>query len=267
MAEFIELQDEEGNANNITEVQQAEPTEQVDNSEQVEQQVPELPEKYRGKSIEDIVRMHQESEKLIGRQAQEVGESRRLLDEIIKQQLTTKKDTQQPEESQDIEWFEDPQKAVSKAVENNPTLKQLKEFQAQQVAIQAVQTLQSSYPNYQEIVASPDFQDWVRASKVRVELFAKANNYDTDSALELLGNYTAIKGVKAKQAEEILKEADTGQREKALKSAAVQKGGSGESSKPIYRRADIIDLRRRNPDRYMAMQDEILLAYAENRVK
>lgn len=269
MADFIEMQDDDGNADNITLAQTAEPTEQVDNSEPVEQQAaaPEVPEKYRGKSIDDIIRMHQESEKLIGRQAQEVGESRRLLDEVIKQQLTTKKDTHQPEESQDIEWFEDPKKAVNQAVENNQTLKELKEFQAQQVAMQAAQTLQSTYPNYQEIVGSSDFQDWVRSSRVRVELFAKANNYDLDSALELLGNYTAIKGVKTKQAEEVLRKTDDEQREKSLKSAAIQKGGSGESGKPIYRRADIIDLRRRDPDRYMAMQDEILLAYAEKRVK
>ena len=33
-----------------------------------------LPEKYRGKSLDDIIRMHQEAEKLIGKQAQEVGE-------------------------------------------------------------------------------------------------------------------------------------------------------------------------------------------------
>ena len=35
---------------------------------------PRIPDKYSGKSLEDIVNMHQEAEKLIGRQAQEVGE-------------------------------------------------------------------------------------------------------------------------------------------------------------------------------------------------
>ena len=47
----------------------------------------EIPEKYKGKNLEDIVRMHQEAEKLIGRQAQEVGEVRRLADELLKQKL------------------------------------------------------------------------------------------------------------------------------------------------------------------------------------
>jgi hypothetical protein len=44
---------------------------------------PELPDRYRNKSLEDIVKMHQEAEKVIGRQAQEVGEVRKLADELI----------------------------------------------------------------------------------------------------------------------------------------------------------------------------------------
>ena len=44
--------------------------------------------------------------------------------------------------------------------------------------------------------------------------------------------------------------------------------GSGEpQSKKIYRRSDIVDLMRKDPDRYMALQPEIMAAYAEGRVK
>jgi hypothetical protein len=58
--------------------------------EQKIEQRAELPEKYRDKSLDDIVRMHQEAEKLIGKQAQEVGEVRKLADELIKQNLGTR---------------------------------------------------------------------------------------------------------------------------------------------------------------------------------
>ena len=50
----------------------------------------ELPEKYRNKTLEEVVKMHQEAEKLIGKQAQEVGETRKLADELIKQNLAAK---------------------------------------------------------------------------------------------------------------------------------------------------------------------------------
>jgi hypothetical protein len=43
-----------------------------------------IPDKYRGKELSDIIKMHQEAEKLIGKQAQEVGEVRKLADELIK---------------------------------------------------------------------------------------------------------------------------------------------------------------------------------------
>ena len=47
-------------------------------AQQKVEQKNELPEKYRDKSLDEIVKMHQEAEKLIGKQAQEVGEVRKL---------------------------------------------------------------------------------------------------------------------------------------------------------------------------------------------
>ena len=44
-----------------------------------EDPVEELPDKYKGKSIQDIVGMHQEAEKLIGKHSGEVGELRSRL--------------------------------------------------------------------------------------------------------------------------------------------------------------------------------------------
>ena len=53
----------------------------------------------------------------------------------------------------------------------------------------------------------------------------------------------------------------------AMKAATVDVGGSGETSRKVYRRADLIKLRMTDPDRYMALQDEIMSAYAQGRVK
>lgn len=271
MAEFIELQDDEGSADNITnDTTQHEPT-QVDNSESVATE-PQVPSKYQGKSVEDIIRMHEEAEKLIGRQAQEVGEVRKLADELIKQQLnaTNKKDTQPSVEHNEVDFFADPTTAVNHAVENNPVLKQIKEQQEAQIRQQGAAMLQQRYPNFSEIVSSPDFAEWIKGSKVRIDLFTKANNYDIDSAVELLDTFTTIKGIKAQKAQEAdesLKKVDETQRSNSLKAAAVQKGGSGETGKPVYRRVDLIRLRMTDPDRYNAMQDEILQAYSEGRVK
>jgi hypothetical protein len=275
-ANFIEVQEELGNADNVTNQQEQttslEATQVAQPEPEVKQEA-EVPEKYKGKSLDEIVRMHQEAEKLIGRQAQEVGENRKLLDQFIKQQLEQKHDTQQPVKAQEIDWFEDPARAVNQAVENNPILKQLQEQQAQQAQLVALQTIEKAHPDYLDIAQSEDFAQWVQGSKVRMGIFAKANNYDVDSAFELLETYKSLRNVKTQKAEQVkaadesLKKTESENRSKALKTAAVQEGGTGESSKPVYRRADLIRLRMQDPKRYEDMADDILSAYNEGRVR
>lgn len=271
MAEIIELQEDQGNLDNLQQAEPPEPTQDVDTSSEPAY---EPPEKYKGKSLDEIIRMHQEAEKLIGRQAQEVGESRKLLDEVIKQQLNTQKNDVQPSKQQEIDWFEDPAKAVNQAVENNPVLKQLQEQQEQQAKAVALQTIEKQHPDFMSVAQSEDFAQWIQGSKVRMQLFAQANNYDVDSALELLGNYKSIKGIQAQQkqeankaTEEAMKKTEVEARTKTLKAAGVQQGGSGEVTKPIYRRTDLIRLKMTDPQRYMDMEADILQAYAEHRVK
>ena len=275
-ANFIELQEE------VTDEKFTDPTQEqsttpdatenmVAEPEEVAPQ-PELPEKYRGKSLDEIIRIHQEAEKLIGRQAQEVGEVRKLADSLLKQQLEQKHD-KQPSKAQEIDWFEDPELAVKQAVENNPVLKKLQEEQAKQAQLVALQTIEKAHPDFMQIGNSEDFQKWVAASKVRTQLFEQASNYDVDSAMELLDTYKSLRNIKQQQAEvvkaadESLKKTEEEVRNKTLKAAAVQQGGTGESTKPVYRRADLIRLRMQDPARYEAMADDILQAYAEGRVR
>lgn len=268
MAEIIEPQDDDlaGTVDFPTSNSEA-PAPEADKVEESTQE-PVIPEKYKGKSLDEIVKMHQEAEKLIGRQAQEVGEVRKLADELIKQQLNTKKqDTQPSAEDNEIDYFADPSKAVNHAVENNPVVKQLREQQELQMRQTQATKLQEKFPDFQNIVSSEDFSNWIKSSRVRLDLFAKANNYDFDSAEELLETYTTIKGIKSKQADEALIKEEENKRSDALRSATVPKGTANEVSKPIYRRVDLIRLRMQDPERYNAMQDDIMAAYSEGRVK
>ena len=59
-----------------TEVLKEETTQQDDSDKQPE---PELPEKYRGKSAQDIIKMHQESEKMMHSKSQESSRYRKML--------------------------------------------------------------------------------------------------------------------------------------------------------------------------------------------
>lgn len=223
---------------------------------------PKIPDKYSGKSLEDIVHMHQEAEKLIGRQAQEVGEVRRLADDLIKQQLSTKQTPVQ--EENEIDFFEDPKKAVRNAVDKHPDVLAAKQAAQEMRQMRTQETLNKKHPDMAEIVKDGEFIEWVKASPVRLNMYAQADaNYDLASADELLSTFKQIRSVKAQQTQNDGSQA----LKQSLKAASVDTGGTGVSSQKIYRRADLIRLRMTDPRRYEALSDDIMAAYSEGRVK
>jgi len=222
-----------------------------------------IPDKYRGKELSDIIKMHQEAEKLIGKQAQEVGEVRKLADELIKQNLAGKP---QPikEEEPEVDFFENPQAAVRKTVDNHPDVLAARQAGQEFKKMQIQQKLAAEHPDFGQIAQDADFVNWVKSSPIRIGLYAKADGeFDYDSANELLSTYKQLRGVKTKQTND----AGETQRKSNLKAATVDVGGSGESGKRVYRRADLIRLKMTDPNRYDALSDEIMQAYQEGRVK
>lgn len=233
---------------------------------QPEPVVDDVPEKYKGKSIADIAKMHEEAEKLIGRQANEVGELRKLTDEILKQQLANTKPKQE-EQATEVDFWSDPDQYLNKKMDSHPAILAAKEAQMQMKHKMASEELHKKHPDMLEIVANKEFQEWVAASKVRTQLYAQADaQYDTEAAEELLSTFKAITGRKAEEGKQQAQGlADS--RSKQLKAASVDTGGGNEVSRKVYRRADLIRLRMTDPARYEALSDEIIKAYSEGRVK
>ena len=230
--------------------------------QKIEQRV-ELPEKYRDKSLDDIVKMHQEAEKLIGKQAQEVGEVRKLADELIKQNLGSRQQQTRQEEPE-VDFFENPQKAVQRTVDSHPDIIAARQVTLEMKRSQIQQRLAQEHPDFGDIAKDQDFANWVKSSPVRIKIFEQADSgYDFDSANELLSTYKQLRGVKNKQ----VSDAGEASRKQTLKAVGVDTGGSGESSKKVYRRADLIRLKMQDPNRYEALSDEIMVAYQEGRVR
>jgi hypothetical protein len=224
----------------------------------------EVPDKYRGKNLEEIVRMHQEAEKLIGRQAQEVGEVRRLADELLKQKLSQTQTNAPTKEETEIDFFEDPKLAVQKAVANHPDVLAAKQATQQFKQMQTQSMLNKKHPDFADVVRDGEFIEWVKGSPLRLNLYAMADaQYDFTAADELISTFKQIRTAKTTQTTE----AGNSVRKQNLKAAAVDVGGTGESSKKVYRRADLIRLRMTDPNRYEALQPEIMAAYSEGRVK
>jgi len=239
--------------------------EQLTAPPKIEEDIPvDIPSKYKDKSVNDIIRMHQEAEKLIGKQAQEVGEVRKLADDLIKQNLSVNKQTAHTETEPEVDFFEDPQKAIRNSIDKHPDVLAARHSAQEFKKMQIQQKLNQDHPDFSNIVQDPEFAEWVKQSPVRLGLYAKADSeFDYDSANELLSTYKQIKQIKTQQVEtkgkEILKQ--------NLKAVAVDTGGTGESAKRVYRRADLIRLRMSDPDRYEALEPEIMKAYADGRVR
>jgi hypothetical protein len=263
-AMMLDPQPEEDNVdaieNEVDEIQQEEEVEQPQAEEQS------LPDKYQGKSLEEVVQMHQEAEKLLGRQSSEVGELRRVVDDYISsQQQPTAPQQQHVEPEDDIDYFTDPQGAVNRAIENHPKIREAEQYTEQYKKQSSLATLQAKHPDMQDILSDPKFAEWIKASKIRTQLFVAADQqYDADSADELFSLWKERKTV-AQQTANVEKQA----RKQSLKAANTgnARGSAEGSRKKVYRRADIIKLMKNDPDRYQALSEEIMAAYAEGRVK
>ena len=258
-AQLIDERPEEINENN--EAQQQEELESQPEETQLE---PKIPEKYQGKSLEDVVQMHQEAEKLLGKQSSEVGELRKVVDDYIQAQLSQQQAPVEKED-EDIDFFTDPKTAVSKAIENHPKIREAEEYSQKYKKQATMSQLQTDHPDMQQILQDPKFAEWVKGSKIRTQLFVQADQqYDYDAANELFSIWKERNQV-ATQAVAVEKQA----RKQQVKSAntGTARGTAEKTRKKVYRRSDIIKLMKTDPERYQALSDEIFKAYAEGRVK
>jgi len=227
---------------------------------EVKSQDEDLPEEFRGKSVSEIAKIALHARGQMGKMGNELGEVRRLADELIKSQLKPKEQVEQPKE---IDFFENPQEAIKRAVETNPKVLAAEQYAEQVRKQMASQRLQQAHPDYMNIVQDTSFQTWVDSSPVRKKLLKEADGFDFDAANELFSTFKELKAVKQAKVTEVEKAA----RDKALVTAAVDTGGSGETEKKTYRRADLIMLKLRDPAKFASMQDVIDLAYKEGRVR
>ena len=221
-----------------------------------------IPDKYRGKSAADLVKMHQEAEKAIGRQGQELGDLRKVVDDILVKQTETISKKDPPKE---IDFFEDPKAAVAQTIESHPVVNELKKHTENARRSSAQAELMRRHPDALQLVADANFLEFATATPTRKALLLKADSeLDVDAADELFTNYKERQKLAAQAAssEKNSREATV----KAASTGSTRVSGEATTTTKKYRRADIINLMRTDPARYEALAAEIRRAYAEGRV-
>jgi hypothetical protein len=228
----------------------------------------EPPEKYAGKSLEDVITMHQNVEKAFGKQGQEVGQQRQMIQQLLDSQSQANQATETMEEPVSFEdtFYDDPAKAVNSAIENHPEIIKAREGNVKSVQQANLAQLESVHPDFMDVVGDSNFQKWIGDSEIRTELFRKADaTYDYNAANEL-GTWKQISMIGKTQ--EVQKSEEV-KRKKALRQTSSETRSSGDSvgGKKMYRRSDLITLQRTDPSKYADLSDEIMQAYSEGRVK
>jgi hypothetical protein len=238
-----------------------------------------VPEKYQGKSLEDVIKMHQNAETRMGELGNEVGQYKTLTDKLLdlKRSEDLVKGGAAPDEVQpeytpitQDDLLDNPTEAIGGAIKEALTQEARKqeEKDRQEAATAEATEFGNAHPDANAIVNSAEFQAWIQESPSRSILAQQAGAGSYASAGALLSEY---KGLKANNSDD---NGDTGESDnlQAARAASTESTGSSQAGDgptgKKYRRLDLIRLQLEDPEAYAdpAFQAEIMKAYAEKRV-
>jgi hypothetical protein len=260
----MELQEDEI----LSDISEENPADQVESVEEpiAEEESPteENPDRFAGRSHDELLEMVREQDRRIGQQGNELGNMRQTFEAMARTQSVPAQP--EPEPVEEADFFVDPQKAVDSRIDNHPALKQAQEMAQKLAYAQGLSTLQQRHPDVRDIVTSNGFKEWVSSSPSRVRRYQYADQSgDVDEADDLISTFKQLNKTVA-----TAKAAEKKAQKKAVRAAAVggpRGNADAASSKRVYRRADIRQLMQTDPERYEDLQPEIMAAYAEGRVR
>jgi len=124
-----------------------------------------------------------------------MGDYRKLIDDYV----TTSTPTDNPS-SPDLspitpdEIYENPDEAVRRAVDSHPAILRAQELERllqERTAATVKAEFTSKHPDFQQVIATPEFANWVNENAMRLELAQRANDMDMTAADALFSLYEA----------------------------------------------------------------------------
>lgn len=245
-----------------------------------------VPEKLRGKSVRDLLAILRDQEQHIGRQANEVGTLRRLVDQALEIKApghasrTAREEPPQEEQLDADRLLNDPLGSVSRVAK--ATTKPLEDRLEQLEAERRHQAFLRDHPTALNDVNDAGFVEWVKGNKARAKLgmraFPQGQTPDFEAADDLWTLWEEHKAAKAQTSQAVEDEdpAPTPSKPapkaqaapKLLGGAGGQDPGTGKSQR-ILNRSKLIKMQAEHPESYYdeAFQAELMRAYREGRVK
>ena len=234
-----------------------------------------MPDKLKGKSAEEIAKMYVEDERYKGDLQNQLGEYRQMTDRLLGLEEKRVSDLEKGGANVDdfdidpTELLANPKEVMDRYYEQRRSqddgYSKLQE-RLDRIEMQSQEQLfQEKHPDVQQIVNDPEFVGWINAHPVRAQLAQTAvQNNDYNSLDYLLSDY---KGSSTPQAQDQKAQELTRAAKATTEKASSGGKSSGGTSKDVYSRREIVNLKINNPMEYRQRADEFMRAYAEGRVK
>jgi hypothetical protein len=236
----------------------------------------EIPDKYKGKTPEELIQMHQNAERLISRHGNDLAQLRQSAAILAQAQATKNVEQARKQTPTTVEaLLDNPDKAIEDVVANSPALRQIQESASRVNDLEsklAYGDFVRSYPKYTEDIANDQFLDWIKKNPVRVNLAHAADQKDFNSARALWDMWSEHQDLLGSTSAD---RAGTVRKAATVKSTPVNAGGEGRG-KPVYSRAKLDELRMKahdgDPGAMAKLADpefnqRLVEAYAEKRVR
>lgn len=231
----------------------------------------EVPEKYRGKSVEEVIEMHRNSESRLGQLQNEVGSLRGLVTDLSQVQRPTV--TEQVEEVESVtvsgeEILSNPTEAVERIVQPHlDNLEKKKELDAAEAQLLAENAALVSQFDIDAIVATPEFQQFASRTPSRQADFNTAATGEgldqVRAARRLLEDFEDFQKQTAQP------QTPTPTPVEQARNVSTESGSVAApiSSKPMIYEADVIKLINTDQAKYRSpsFQAELLEAIREGR--
>lgn len=240
-----------------------------------------VPDKFKGKSVKDILDSYANLESRNGHMANELGTQRQLTDRLLDLKRDgdlSKNGAQQAPVRQKLEVTA--ADILDKPAETLDRVIAQREQDFTRVVDQRLQRLEMNnaenafkqrHSDFQDVVTGQKFGDWVRSSPIRLRAAAAANQGNWQIADELLtefkGSSQSADGATTSTSTTRTADLD-GARKATLDSSGGRSSDGAQKTQVTYKRTDLMRLRIEDPEAYYdeAFQDLILKAHAEKRV-
>lgn len=233
----------------------------------------EIPEKYRGKSLEEVIEMHRNAERRIGALSNELGTMRGIvtdLSKITRQPQETRTSVEDDVDLTGDELIADPVKAIRKVVKRDIERTELdrRESELQAQVQLETQRLLNDFGDIGAITQTEEFQEFATRTASRREDFQTAaygeGMAQVRAARRLLEDYADYKELVSKQNRNKRDE----EVDEAKRSSTEGGGNAGRvSSKPVFKESEVLEVISKEPEKWRSpsYQAEIMKAIKEGR--